>query len=211
MKTNVYIDGFNLYHRALKGTPFKWLDLRKLAETLFPTDTVSQLSYFTAKIDARPNDPSQPQRQQAYLRALETLPGLEIHYGIFKTRTKIRPLVRPIEGLPEFVEVFNTEEKGSDVNLATRLLSDGFNKVYEQAAVISNDSDLASAIRCVRDDLSLQVGVLNPGRNCPPQQSLKEAATFVKTIRAHHLRKCQFPRSLTDEKGTIRKPSEWDT
>ena len=34
--TNVYIDGFNLYYRALKDTPFRWLDLHKLAETLFP-------------------------------------------------------------------------------------------------------------------------------------------------------------------------------
>ena len=31
MITNVYIDGFNLYYRALKDTPFRWLDLRKLA------------------------------------------------------------------------------------------------------------------------------------------------------------------------------------
>lgn len=25
--TNVYIDGFNLYYGALKGSPYKWLDL----------------------------------------------------------------------------------------------------------------------------------------------------------------------------------------
>ena len=36
MITNLYIDGFNLYYRALKDTPFRWLDLRRLAETLFP-------------------------------------------------------------------------------------------------------------------------------------------------------------------------------
>lgn len=211
MVTNVYIDGFNLYHRALRGTPFKWLDLRKLAETLFPMDTVNQLCYFTARIDARPNDPSQPQRQQAYLRALETLPGLEIHYGTFKTWKKIRPLVRPIEGLPKYVEVFSTEEKGSDVNLATRLLVDGFNRAYAQAIVVSNDSDLASAIQCVRDEMCLKIGVVNPDRSTPIQRSLQGAATYVRTIRAHHLRECQFPRTLTDEKGAIRKPSEWDT
>ena len=32
--TNLYIDGFNLHYRALKDTPFRWLDLHKLAETL---------------------------------------------------------------------------------------------------------------------------------------------------------------------------------
>ena len=38
--TNVYIDGFNLYYRALQDTPFRWLDLRKLAEPLFPQDAI---------------------------------------------------------------------------------------------------------------------------------------------------------------------------
>ena len=32
MITNVYIDGFNLYYRALKDTPFRWLDPRELAD-----------------------------------------------------------------------------------------------------------------------------------------------------------------------------------
>lgn len=32
MITNIYVDGFNLYYRALKYTPFRWLDLRKLAD-----------------------------------------------------------------------------------------------------------------------------------------------------------------------------------
>ena len=27
MKTNVYIDGLNLYYRAVQGTPYKWLDI----------------------------------------------------------------------------------------------------------------------------------------------------------------------------------------
>ncbi len=35
---NVYVDGFNLYYGALKRTPYKWLDLGKLAEILLPTD-----------------------------------------------------------------------------------------------------------------------------------------------------------------------------
>ena len=209
MKTNFYIDGFNLYYRALKDTPFKWLDLRKLAETLFPRDTVNQICYFTAKIDARPNDPGQPQRQQAYLRVLHTLPGFQVHYGLFKTRIKNRPLAFPLEGLPEYVDVLNTEEKGSDVNLATRLLADGFRCVYEQAVVISKDSDLASAIRCFRDDLNLQICVVNPDRRRPIQRPLREAATFVKTIRRHHLENCQFPEELTDESGLINRPSEW--
>ena len=35
------MDGFNLYYRALKDTPFRWLDLWNLAEVLFPQDTIN--------------------------------------------------------------------------------------------------------------------------------------------------------------------------
>jgi len=28
-RTVIYIDGFNLYYGALRGTPYKWLDIEK--------------------------------------------------------------------------------------------------------------------------------------------------------------------------------------
>ena len=65
-------------------------------------------------------------------------------------------------GLPSYVLVRDSEEKGSDVNLATRLLVDGFNGEYEQAVVVSNDADFAAAMRYVRDDLGLRVTLVNP-------------------------------------------------
>jgi len=35
-RTIVYIDGFNLYYRALKATPHKWLDLAALSKAVLP-------------------------------------------------------------------------------------------------------------------------------------------------------------------------------
>ena len=32
MATGVYIDGLNLYYGALRGTPFRWLDLEKFSQ-----------------------------------------------------------------------------------------------------------------------------------------------------------------------------------
>ena len=115
MLTNVYIDGFNLYYRALKDTPFRWLDLWHLAEVLFPQDTINRVCYFTALLNARSNNPLQPRRQLVYLRALETLPGLEIHYGKFRSGTKRRPLAEPAPGLPTSMLFRDSEEKESDV------------------------------------------------------------------------------------------------
>ncbi len=43
-KTIVYIDGFNLYYRALKGTPYKWLDLDAFCRKLLPKNDVIGIS-----------------------------------------------------------------------------------------------------------------------------------------------------------------------
>ena len=209
VKTNVYVDGFNLYYRALRDTPFRWLDLRKLSEVLFPQDTINQVCYFTALLDARPSDPSQPQRQQVYLRALATLPNLEVYCGTFRSRTKFRPLANPIAGMPGVVRVRDSEEKGSDVNLVTRLLVDGFNGRYEQAVVVSNDSDFTSAIRYVREGLRLRVTVVNPDRKIKTHKDLRAAATYVKRLWKSHLRQSQFPDTLVDVHGTINRPHSW--
>src|SRR5438309_1793209 len=96
LRTNVYIDGFNLYYRLLEPNPaLKWLDLERWCRLLLPRATLSRIRYFTALVDARPNDPGQPVRQQVYWRALATLPTVTIHLGQFRTRTKRVRLANP--------------------------------------------------------------------------------------------------------------------
>ncbi len=207
--TNFYIDGFNLYFRALRGTRLKWLDLRRLCENLFPDDEVNRVCYFTARIRARPSDPDQPQRQQVYLRALNAIEGMEIHYGTFRDRKITRPLVEPVTGMPRLVTVLDSEEKGTDVNLATRLLVDGFERRYEQAVIISNDSDLASPMRYVRDVLGLEAVVVNPDRHTHTHRDLGNSASYTKRLRARHLRESQLPTVMKDRHGTITKPQSW--
>ena len=207
MITNVYIDGFNLYHRALRGTEFRWLDLWRLSENLFPKDSIQSVGYFTARIIQRPGNPGQPQRQQAYLRALATLPGLRIYYGTFRGRTKVRPLANPVAGLPDYVTILDTEEKGTDVNLAMRLLVDGFTGAYEQAVVVTNDSDLAGPVRYVRDELKLRTVVVNPSQDHTTKEMA--AAAYLKRLRRSHLRNSLFPATLSDAQGVITKPPGW--
>ena len=51
MRTKVYVDGFNLYYGALKGTPFKWLNPVDLARRVLPSEyVVDKLLYFTARL-----------------------------------------------------------------------------------------------------------------------------------------------------------------
>lgn len=92
MKTRVYVDGFNLYYGALRGTPFKWLDPVRLSALLLPGGyVIDRLGYFTARVSGSFAEGA-PARQQVYLKALETLPGVDIHYGRFVARTVWRPL-----------------------------------------------------------------------------------------------------------------------
>lgn len=208
MKTNIYVDGFNLYFRCLQGTPCKWLDIAKMCQLLLPHNAINEIKYFTANVKPRPGDPDQPLRQQIYFRALETIPNLSIIRGSFLTN-KVRMLKVgcPPDKDSSYVQVIKTEEKGSDVNLATHLLYDACRGDFECAAVVSKDSDLLEPIRIVREKLGLTVGLLNPGKT--KSFALIPHADFIKEIRRGVLVASQFPDELEDANGTFRKPATW--
>lgn len=93
-RTIVYIDGFNLYYRALKGTPHKWLDIEAMSRAALPhTCAIERINYYTAHISGRV-DAGAPRRQHAYLRAIATLPKVAIHYGNFGRQLPCRPALR---------------------------------------------------------------------------------------------------------------------
>ncbi len=193
MKTIVYVDGFNLYYGAVKDTPYKWLDINKLCQLLRPKHTIHRIQYFTAREVARPSDPDQPTRQQVFLRALETLPNLQIIFGHFLSNETFMPLAKPSSGGPKYAKVIKTEEKGSDVNLATHLVRDAFRGEFEVAVLITNDSDLKEPVRIVRQELGFPVGIVNPHRHA--SRALAKEASFVKQIRKGVLKNSQFPRN----------------
>jgi len=205
-RTNVYVDGFNLYYGCLKGTPYRWLDLWTLCKRLLPRDRIGRIRYFTALVDARQDDPQQPQRQQAYLRALQTIPCLSVHLGSFRTDARSLPLVDPPPNGPKFARVWRTEEKGSDVNLASYMLLDSFKGECDTAVVISNDADLKAPIEIAMRE-GIKVGVINP--HSAKRRSRDLRPTFFKQIRESALRQSQFPSELKDSRGTIRKPPGW--
>jgi uncharacterized LabA/DUF88 family protein len=207
MRTNVYVDGFNLYYGCLKGTAYRWLDLGALCRRLLPNDEINRIRYFTALVTFRPDNPQERERQLTYLRALHTIPNLTVQLGHYLSRPVRMRLANPPLGGPATVEVIRSEEKGSDVNLATHLLLDAFKHDCKAAVVISNDSDLKEPVEVAQSALGLTVGVINPH---PPQfRSRALRPTFFKQIRPATLRGCQFPPVLADAHGRIHKPAEW--
>ena len=227
LRTNVYIDGFNLYYGRLRGTSYKWLDLERFCDELLPKNDIRRILYFTAKVDARPHDPDQPTRQLAYLRALATLPRVEVHFGTFMTSVIRQPLVetdplnprrwRMASNVPvlkttaagdvETDWVLKTEEKGSDVNLASHLLRDTYRGDCECAVVVSNDSDLLTPIRMAKAHRQLTIGLIPP--RAKGSVELKSLADFKVDPRVSFLSGSQFPANMTDANGVIQKPPAW--
>ena len=208
MATGVYIDGFNLYYGALKGSPYKWLDLAKLCATLLPNEDITRILYFTARVDHR-RDLEAPQRQNAYLRALGTIPRLHVHFGTFSSRPVMMPRFPIPAAGPRTVQVLKTEEKGSDVNLGCHALLDAIQGRVDTSVIISNDSDLAEPVRLISIETSARVGVINPHPREKRSRSLSHHADFRKQLSTYHLAASQFAAVLPDGHGNVHKPAEW--
>jgi len=176
-----------------------------MSQFLIPQNsTVNQIKYFTARVSARPNDVGLPIRQETYIRALKTLPNLQVIYGHFLSHSVWMANANPP---PKKLQVIKTEEKGSDVNLASHLLLDAFTQQFDMAVVVTNDSDLYTPIEFVIQHVNRPVGILHPHQH--PSAKLKTIATFIKPIREGVLKSSQFPVMLSDKNGTFSKPIGW--
>ena len=232
IRSNVYVDGFNLYYGAVKNTPYKWLDISELCRQTLPGIAIHRIRYFTALVKSSPADPQITQRQQFYIRALETIPNLTVHYGHFLQSVVSAKLASPPPTGSPMVRVLKMEEKGSDVNIATYMLADAFRNDCDQLIVITNDSDLVEPVRIINKELRIPVGVFNPHtqdtanrshhlsgrpgspRKATPSVELRKVAKFVRDIRSDgpqsHVALSQFPPTLYDAHGhTITKPAAW--
>jgi hypothetical protein len=211
-----YVDGFNLYYGSLRGTEHRWLDLEALCGQYVKHDAeLVAVKYFTAKVEDRPDRPGQRAEQWEYLRALRTLPRVEIVYGRFLTRTATRLLEHPPKrrrkGDIGLRSVWIQEEKGSDVNLASHLLADGFRARYDLAMVISNDGDLKLPVEIVRKEFDAGVGIINPHstRSYALSPHNLPSNSFYQRLQPRRLRKAQLPVEMRDEEGAIRCPDGW--
>lgn len=213
MRTNAYIDGFNFYYGCYKhdsaNHQFKWLDFRALCHALRPNDQIHRVHYFTAMVSEVPWNSGAPLRQETYIRALRACPMLYVHLGKFQPITRTGTPVSTLPGALAAPVTINTyEEKGSDVNLATRLLMDAVDEDFEQALVISNDSDLMEPIRVIKQKFNLPIVVISPYPTLTTK--LRKASTSWGILDKSLLGRCQLPDHLRDRKGRlITKPVSW--
>lgn len=222
-KARVYIDGYNFYYGALKGTGFKWIDPVAFSDALLPGLRIESVKYFTARIAKNPWNEADRSRQAAYLDAIAAVPRLECIEGYYRERIKQKSLINPREfGLAKAdskpfprVNVLDQEEKGSDVSLGAHLVMDGCMKRYDVAVVVSNDADLYEPVRLVRDELGLLVHAVVPANTSTKKYRPASIwrgrvdGVVIPSLSWSLLAKSQLPNPAVGVHGSVHKPERW--
>ena len=208
----VYIDGMNLYYglramrhgrRGVKWPCYYWLDVWKMSEKLIePGEKLVLVRYFTARVRHDPNDEGKTKRQNTYLEALETLPGVEVHLGYFSGKRKTC----------RYCGASHTEyeEKMTDVNIATELLYDAEDGLFDTAKIVSGDGDLAGPVTTIlrRHPGTRVVMAFPPARH---SKRMVNVATGYINIDQNGVRNSQLPARVKNRAGYwLRRPRSWD-
>jgi uncharacterized LabA/DUF88 family protein len=201
----VYVDGFNLYF-GMRDAGFRryyWLNLRAMSENLLlPGQKLVATKYFTARIAGGQRSREKKRKRQAdYLEALGTLPQVTLFEGQFLSKEMC---------CQSCGNKWRTnEEKMTDVQIATELLTDAFEGCFDTALVVSADSDLVPPIRAIRHRFpALRVlACMPPGRS---SVELKKAANASLRISERVLQESQLPDEVQKPEGyVLKRPERW--
>lgn len=175
-----------------------------------------EVRYYTAPVLGRMSDDSKStQRQRQYLQALKIMypQVLAIIQGKIVASKPHQRLVKPIPQAPELemVQVYDFNEKKTDVNLASDLITGAWIGSYEQAVICSNDSDLEGALAAVkRHHKSLRIGIVAPIRSEDHRHisgDLIRHADWKKILSIVHVAASQLPPRIPNSK--LVKPTAW--
>lgn len=225
MRTVVYIDGFNLYYSALRGTNYKWLDVVRLFTNICqqqnPSSELVKIKLFTSPISAKLSTRgTQAQNsQRIYLNALNKLypDTFECVEGFFSVTKGTMPVFQnPINRLDR-VDVWRIEEKKTDVSMALSVYRDVIQHDLAQVVIVTSDSDIVPALEFIRSDYpSVQIGTITPFLNnteATPRNINRSLADLSNWSRRgfsiEEVVQFQLPVSIPTLKKPIRKPSYW--
>jgi len=161
------------------------------------------------------DDPKSTQRQRQYLQALRRMypQRLVIVEGRMQASKPYLRLAKLIPQLPELqmVQVFDFNEKKTDVNLASDLITGAWTGLYEQAVICSNDSDLEGALAAVKaHHPNLHIGIVAPipgESHRHISEDLTKYADWRKILSLVHIASSQLPEVILN--SDIQKPMAW--
>jgi uncharacterized LabA/DUF88 family protein len=104
------------------------------------------------------------------------------------------------------------EEKQSDVNIALWMFREAYRSSYDEAFLVSQDSDLAPALELIKEMPKVRRIKLigTPAR--PHSKELAHSATKLVKITIRHLEKSLLPEEILDAKGKLvaKRPAKYD-
>ena len=235
LRTRVYVDGYNFYYGCLKGSRHKWLNLHELfADHILPSirhngpdglpirhDLLPlALKFFTAPIvETAAKGVDSVSSQDIYHTALKNhcAGRVEIvkgYYAVSKVRAPKVDDAAP-EKWPrdcERVAIWKLEEKQSDVQLALQAYHDALTGEVDQVVIASNDTDLAPALRMIRENTNVVVGLVIPtcDHRRQPNTDLRTLSHWTRShITEQELAAAQLPRVVPAKRGVSLKPESW--
>lgn len=228
LRTRVYIDGYNLYYGCLKGTPYKWLDLVKLFEEhILPSSAPDRsvllplgIKFFTARIKEQAAKALDSVSSQArYHTALRKryhgrIELIEGYYSLTQSKARLVDQDAPNKWARDCAQtlVWKLEEKQSDVNLALQAYHDAITGAVDQVVIVTNDTDIAPALRMIRTHTTATIGLVVPAKPGlrEPNDDLVALAHWARVhITAPELANAQLPRVIVGGKKPTVKPESW--
>lgn len=214
MRVQIYIDGGNLYHLALKplGIQSVEFDFDAFAAFLADGRTISEMGkrYYIGTVREKEND---ERSKQAMGRQVELFNELKKTAWEIKT-SKLRERTERIiidnrvanyqairrRGINEIVYQ-RLREKGIDVKIATDLVAGALDDKYDVAILVSSDSDLMPMVDWIRCRLKKRIeyvgfsipDVSGRGEDIRPTQALISRTDVQRVLIESDVRKFKLP------------------
>ncbi|MGD0781169.1 MAG: NYN domain-containing protein [Dehalococcoidales bacterium] len=168
----IFVDGSNLYHSLKAHFSRIDLDLGRFCQKLLRRRQLIRIYYYNAKVGQK-QEPELYKQQQAFFGSVKAIPYTELRLG--------RLVYTNWPSVPPY-------EKGTDVQLATDMITHSYKNNYDVAILVAGDNDFAGAVQAVKDN-GKHVEVALFGRQGTSQE-LRSSADMVIDVNARFLKDC---------------------
>ncbi len=168
----IFIDGSNLYHSLKNYFGRTDLDMGRFCGKLVGRRQLIRVYYYNAKVGIK-QEPERYKHQQAFFAGVARIPYTELRLGhlVYNNWPNVPPY-----------------EKGTDVQLATDMITHNFKNNYDVAILVAGDNDYVGAIQAVKDN-GKHVEVALFGKEGTSRQ-LRSVADMILPINARLLKDC---------------------
>jgi len=192
----------DLYEKSFNLNYLKWVDLVKLMDYFIDNkkQKIEAIYYFSAYAEWR--NKQSVKKHKDYVSAL-VQNGVIPVMGRFKEKHRYCPKCKYVWK--------GHEEKETDVNIALHVAKLAFYKQYDEAFIVTQDSDIAPALKMVKQiNPLIEIKVITPP-NINTSRELARIANRTATINIEHIKNSLLPEKIINKKGEaiITRPSDY--